>query len=107
MKPNIKTDNKWKLVGHFGVDAGIVWIGDPCYILHTEDGLPESLGNNWLDFCDILGNDYPTQKTFGFTKEGTDGLGVCLSTGWGDGEYPVYARIDGGRVTQIFIDFDE
>ena len=103
-KPNIKQD-KWKLVGRFGVDAGIVWIGDPCYIIHTDE-MPKTIGKDWGEFCNLLGDDYPTMKSFGFTKD-TDGLGVCLSTGYGDGEYPVYARIEQGRIVQIYIDFDE
>jgi hypothetical protein len=98
-------DGYWKLVGHFAVDAGIVWIGDPCYILHSKEPR-QTLGKDWPEFCSKLGDDFPTAKVFGFVEE-SDGLGICLSTGWGDGEYPVYARIVGGRVMQIFIDFDE
>lgn len=102
---NIPQDGYWRKVGSFGVDAGLVWIGDPCYILHTEKEPPKSIGENWSDFCNRLGNDYPTKKSFGFNM-GHEGLGMCLSTGWGDGFYPVYARILNGRVMQIFIDFD-
>jgi len=101
----IPQDSYWKKVGNFGVDAGLVWIGDPCYILHTEKDLPKSLGKDWSDFCDKLGDDYPTKKSFGFGNA-NDGLGICLSTGWGDGFYPVYARILNNRIMQIFIDFD-
>jgi hypothetical protein len=102
---NIPQDGYWKLVGNFAVDAGIVWIGDPCYIIHPDEP-PKSIGKNWTEFCNKLGDDYPTKKTFGFDK-GHEGLGVCLSTGWGDGFYPVYARILNGRIMQIFINFDE
>ena len=115
--------DEWKLVGHFGVDAGLCWIGDPCYILHKDkpvypgaepEGLPESLGKDWGDFCDILnqGDDEtsgPTLRSFNYAK-GHEGLGVCVSTGFGDGVYPVYAHISeegdwGKRVSAIFIDF--
>jgi hypothetical protein len=86
----------WSLIGHFGVDAGLCWIGDPCYIIHKKtDG---SLGKDWAGFCNLLGTDYPTTKSF-------HGLGVCVSTGFGDGSYPVYARIINNRIHQIFIDF--
>jgi hypothetical protein len=109
---------EWTLVGHIGVDAGLCWIGDPCYILHTseyKDGkevptpLPESLGKDWADFCNLLGESYPTMKSFPYAK-GHEGLGVCVSTGFGDGSYPVYARITnegtwGKRVTAVFVDF--
>lgn len=110
--------SEWKLVGHFGVDAGLCWIGDPCYILHkdkpayegaTPEGLPESLGKDWHGFCDTLGEDYQTMKSYPYDL-GHEGLGVCVSTGFGDGTYPVYARVTeeagwGKRVAQIFIDF--
>lgn len=45
MKLNIHTEG-WKLTGHFAVDAGIVWIGDPCYILHSKDQY-RSIGKTW------------------------------------------------------------
>jgi hypothetical protein len=100
----------WKLVGHFGVDAGLCWIGDPCYILHKDKkDLPKSLGKDWLGFCDTLGEEYPTMKSYPYAL-GHEGLGICVSTGFGDGTYPVYARVTdepgwGKRVTAIFIDF--
>jgi hypothetical protein len=100
----IPQDGYWKKVGNFGVDAGICWIGDPCYILHPNE-IPKELGKNWGDFCNNI-DDMKTHKSFNYDM-GHEGLGVCLSTGWGDGFYPVYARILNGRVMQIFIDFDE
>jgi hypothetical protein len=101
---------EWKLVGHFGVDAGLCWIGDPCYILHKEDDeLPESVGKDWGEFCGTLGDNYPTMKSYGY-QLGHEGLGICVSTGMGDGTYPVYALIIndgvfGKRVAACFVDF--
>lgn len=97
------------LVGTIGVDAGLCWVGDPCYILHA-DKLPEDIGKNWMDFCDkIEGVDYPTLKQFNYDL-GHPGLGVCVSTGFGDGEYPVYAIVSdegvwGKRVKSITVEF--
>lgn len=102
--------NEWTLVGHIGVDAGLCWIGDPCYILHKNPAeLPESLGEDWSGFCEELGEEYPTAKSFNYTK-GYEGLGVVVSTGLGDGFYPVYAKIEnldrlGKSVTAIYVDF--
>ena len=108
----------WKLVGHFG-GAGLCWIGDPCYILHKDkpaysgaapEGLPESLGKDWGDFCDKLDHEHgPLLQSFPYAM-GHEGLGICVSTGYGDGYYPVYAHISdegtwGKRVAAIFIDF--
>jgi hypothetical protein len=101
--------NEWTLVGHIGVDAGLCWIGDPCYILHQEEKLPESLGADWYEFVDLLNESYPTMKSFKY-QLGHEGLGCVVSTGFGDGTYPVYARItdeadSGKRVSAVFVDF--
>jgi hypothetical protein len=96
-----------KKIGVIGVDAGLCWIGDPCYVIHTSDGkLPPSMGKNWDEFCSKLGDQF---TTFGF-NEMTDGLGIAVSTGYGDGVYPVYAKISdegewGKRVKEITIKF--
>lgn len=90
----------WKKIGYIGVDAGLCWVGDPCYILHKEK-LPETLGKDWSDFCTKLGDDVTK-----FNYElGHEGLGVCVSTGYGDGLYPVYANIEKGLVRGIWVDF--
>lgn len=83
-------------VGNIGIDAGICWIGDPCYILH-QDELPDAVGKSWNEFCDIVGGKEHVAID--------DGLGVCVSTGYGDGEYPVFAEIKDGRVMRVIIDF--
>ncbi len=106
----LQNKDEWTLVGHFGVDAGLCWIGDPCYILHKKKSeLPKSLGKDWGEFCDTLGSDNPTAKSYSYAI-GHEGLGVCVSTGMGDGLYPVYALIKqdgewGKRVMAVFIDF--
>ena len=94
----------WQLVGHFGVDAGIVWIGDPCYILHKgPEKLPETLGKDWGDFCNKLGD---TTTVFGYRPGQTEGLGIVCQTGYGDGSYPVYMRMEDGVPVALFIDFN-
>jgi hypothetical protein len=94
-----------KQIGEIGVDAGLCWIGDPCYILHTDQP-PKAIGTNWDEFCDILHQDcqYPTCKQFAYNL-GHAGLGV-VSTGYGDGVYPVYAEFnDEGRVAKVWVEF--
>jgi len=104
----MKLKGNWKKVGHFGVDAGICWIGDPCYVFFQEK-MPETLGNNWHEFCKKINTKGPTLKSFNYAL-GHEGLGICISTGMGDGTYPVYALITdegtwGHRVSAVFIDF--
>ncbi|HBJ84594.1 MAG TPA: hypothetical protein DDZ88_12130 [Verrucomicrobiales bacterium] len=90
-----------KQVGVIGVDAGICWIGDPSYIIHPPK-LPLAVGRDWLDFCDKLESDV-TQFEYDL---GHDGLGVCVATGYGDGEYPVYVeRDESGRIARVIVDF--
>ena len=93
--------------GVIGVDAGLCWIGDPCYILHKDDKdkKPKSIGENWMDFCNNLGEDYPTVKQFHYDR-GHEGLGMCVSTGYGDGVYPVFVTKNSeGRVVRVTIEF--
>jgi hypothetical protein len=75
------------------------------YPTQTKGEFPEdSLGRNWLEFCDKLNEDGPTLKSFNHSPN-NEGLGVCVSTGWGDGYYPVYVRIKNGRVSSVTVDF--
>lgn len=90
--------------GVIGVDAGLCWIGDPCYILHQKEN-PAAIGKDWGEFCDILGEDYPTVKQFDYDM-GHEGLGMCVSTGYGDGVYPVFVTKNSeGRVVRVTIEF--
>ena len=102
MNGSLNNHGDWRLVGHFGVDAGLVWIGDPCYILHkTDKEKPKEIGKNWHDFCNKVNG---SATSFNYDM-GHEGLGVCMQTGYGDGTYPVYARFEGNDPMQIFIDF--
>ena len=95
-----------KQIGEIGVDAGLCWIGDPCYILHKQQP-PKAIGTSWGEFCDILREDdqYPTCKQFAYDL-GHAGLGIVVSTGYGDGVYPVYAEFnDEGRIARVWVEF--
>ena len=100
-----------KLIGHIGVDAGLCWIGDPCYVL-PDDGSQRENVQDWDEFCNIMAGHQ--HVSFDYSM-GHEGLGVCVSTGYGDGYYPVVAEIiddpDWGRriksVTITFIKDDE
>ncbi len=142
--PSIEPD-VWHQVGVVGVDAGMVWVGDPCYILalphnnpkdkkpgddsfsslYEPKELPRSLGESWGDFCDQLGqSDFigldgefykhhieKGRKSVGMTKQfnydaGHPGLGVVVSSGYGDGEYPVYVKYDNkGNIKEMKVTF--
>jgi hypothetical protein len=98
--------NTVKKIGEIGVDAGLCWIGDPCYILHAQEP-PQAIGRDWGEFCDILNRagQYPTAMQFHYDL-GHPGLGVVVSTGYGDGVYPVYAELnEEGRVARVLVEF--
>ena len=73
-----------KIIGHIGVGSGTVWVGDPCYIIHTE--IPKTLGEDWMELC---GKSKKLPKSFNY-ELGHEGLGVMSYTKYGDGLYPVY-----------------
>jgi hypothetical protein len=103
MKTNL---NVRKFIGEIGIDAGLCWIGDPSYILHTERP-PKAIGKSWDEFCDILHRDkrYPTFMQFPYDL-GHRGLGIVVSTGYGDGLYPVFAEFnDEGRIAKVCVEF--
>jgi hypothetical protein len=80
-------------IGTIGVDAGLCWIGDPCYTL-PDDAL-HNPGSDWGEFCRAIeGLNY---KQFW--------QGMVVSTGHGDGEYPVYAIIEKGLIHSVTVQF--
>ncbi len=95
-----------KHIGDIGIDAGLCWIGDPSYILHTKQP-PKAIGRDWGEFCDLLhqGGQYPTCKQLHYDL-GHAGLGVVVSTGYGDGVYPVFAACNAeGRIAKVWVEF--
>lgn len=95
---------KIKTIGYIGIDAGLCWIGDPCYVL-PDDASQRDQVKDWSKFCiEMKGSKH---KSFNY-KMGHEGLGVCVSTGYGDGEYPVKATFNNeGRVASVTILFIE
>ena len=81
---------EWVKIGEISVDAGIIWIGDPCYIRNNYF-LP------WHAFCDLLPHN-------GEAKQFDEGL--CIPSGYGDGRYSVYARYGrDGVIQEVKVDF--
>lgn len=99
--------SSWQRVGEFGVDAGLCIIGDPCYF-----AVPDASSHpakTWEEFCDMLfGSDFDKNNVKQLDyRPGSPGLGVVVSTGYGDGCYPVYVKKNQeGRVMRVLIKFD-
>lgn len=102
--------SEWEKIGVIGIDAGICWIGDPCYILpDDEDKETKTIGRDWSNFCNLLeetDQDGKRKHTWQFDySKNHPGLGVCVSTGYGDGTYNVYAKRKDGRVAEVKVVF--
>lgn len=92
---------KWQKVGEINVDAGLCWIGDPCYCV-TPDAKSHP-AKTWDEFCDRLEDSGVTQWDF---YPGSTGLGVSVESGYGDGLYPVEVRrAEDGKVAEVRIRF--
>jgi hypothetical protein len=99
----------WEKVGEIAVDAGIVMIGDPCY---TQGQDASSAVATWSEF---LERTWP--ETFGPGAAGREAMGdavpalgeeatgIVVSSGYGDGSYPVYVEREDGRVKAAKIVF--
>ena len=92
---------KNEVVGYCGVDSGQLILCDPCYLLNTESQDLETMYNNIIEvtckdkFAGQFGS--PTHQH----------VGVAVSTGWGDGWYPVMVHRDShGRIMRVAVEFD-
>ena len=96
-----------KYAGSIAVDSGQAMVGDPCYL------------DKWEPWADGTSFDHEANAgKYGYLgacgvtlKEGYGQLGaadaVVFSTGYGDGIYPVYVKLnDDGRVGMVVIDFE-
>jgi hypothetical protein len=90
------------------VDSGMIWIGDPCYIMADDARFRVS---SWDKFCDAI-HKIKQFASNGFSMHPElaeplgEGIGVAIDTG-GDGGYtvkPIYNEHT-GKVVSITIDF--
>lgn len=96
---------------NIGVDAGLVWIGDPCYVMGSD----ASHGpNNWSHFCDRLFSEQAVSNEAAFICEPLGaGIGVAIPSGYGDGYYTVTVETTkdtggwGERVKAVTVSFED
>jgi hypothetical protein len=87
---------KWEKIGVVGIDSGNLILGDPCYWLKDAD---------YNKLFPIDGEWTYQTRQLKYDK-GHDGKGVITTTGYGDGEYPVYVKYNKeGRVAEIRVKF--
>ncbi|MAK89477.1 MAG: hypothetical protein CL995_04845 [Euryarchaeota archaeon] len=97
-----------EVAGYINVNAGMCWIGDPCEFV-PDEGEDWGLANNpqaqnWKALCKEMRGKNPAITIN--EKDGFEGVGVVVSTGDGDGYYPVTVKRDGvGRIMSATIEF--
>lgn len=87
----------WEPVGQVGVDSGVLWLGDPCYVM--PDDAEDNPGADWVEFARQLEVDQPRvwQNRNGAT------IGITVPTG--DGGFPVSVRRnEAGGVVEIRVE---
>jgi hypothetical protein len=98
-----------KSIGSVGIDAGMLYLGDPCYIKWTAliDG--DAGWSRFLKGIATPGEDYLVDhsQVLGRMPNGrTFPAGMVVTTGHGDGEYPVTATFDAdGCVCSVTVTF--
>ena len=100
---NLKSLNKLeqRVIGHIGVDSGMVWIGDPCYIIHRKK-TPLELGTSWAEFCTLISKPH---NSFNY-EAGHEGFGICTRTPYGDGYYKITGFFEKNTPVPSFIMID-
>lgn len=98
-----------KKIGTVCVDSGQVMICDPCYIDSQWEKVPVFPGDNFTQQCADNKDQFnylgACHASLSENMAGPIGLAVAASSGYGDGEYPVYATYEGGRVKSLTIKF--
>jgi hypothetical protein len=88
-------------IGDCYVDAGLIWIGDPCYVMGSDS---DSGVDKWCDFCDKL--HATPHGCNNYSAPLGAGTGLAITSGYGDGRYPVHIKKNHeGRVISATITF--
>lgn len=107
------SDSEKVQIGNVWVDAGLVWIGDPCYVLggDASNGV-----KTWEEFCTKLdeAGRHDSASTV-YTAPLGEGIGFAVDSGYGDGSYPVTLELvedtlfggGGKRVKSLTVTFIE
>ena len=103
LKPLVEEKKMEQLIGTISVDAGLCWIGDPCYIMGDQATWRV---HDWGDFCKALAKEGFNDGWENHAQPLGDNIGLAVSTGYGDGHYPVYVKTNSdNKVKQIIVKF--
>ena len=98
-------------VGQVGVDAGMVMVGDPCYLDKFTDHDWDDAKVEAQKASGKYDYSYSGACAATLSDNGAGQLGrgdaVAVSSGYGDGVYPVYATYNHeGRIVKLEVIFD-
>lgn len=92
--------------GNFTVDSGQAMIGDPCYLDEWQTNKDDEWNIEGKEGQYSYHGACATTLKTNYGEVGT-AAAVVMSTGYGDGVYPVYVKLnDDGRVVMAVIDFN-
>lgn len=102
----------WEKIGSLPVDAGCILLSDPCYVLPDsrgiEDGKHLEIPYDYSTMLEEMEKGGWSSVFKVKPKSYSQPLGLIVESGYGDGEYPVYAKFNReGRLMQVMIDFDD
>jgi hypothetical protein len=98
-------EETWEQIADLAVDAGVVWIGDPCYTMTPDT--PYAVANTWQDFVARM-FERKQNRVARWTEDQVGDIGVAVESGVGDGVYPVFVRRlpETGQVGEVRVVFD-
>lgn len=89
----------WTLVGHCGVDSGQIILVDPCYAMADR----KTIEKDQLSYSKLIEKQGEGVQEIIFSS--IAGNGVLVRGFGGDGNYPVYAKIENGMTKEVKIVF--
>lgn len=93
--------------GYFSVDSGQAMVGDPCYLDNWDTNKNEEFNVDGKEGEFSYFGACATTLTDSFGQLGNS-TAVVFQTGYGDGLYPVYVKLnDDNRVSMVVIDFED
>ena len=85
------------LLGTCGVDAGLIYLVDPCYV-QNQPLVRDS--DKWQKFCKLFYKDQDKK-----TQSADMCAGVIVNTRHGDGEFNVYGYYDDEGIRKVEVSF--
>jgi hypothetical protein len=99
----------WKRIGCIGVDACMVMIADPGYVLHRGKKLAKDFGPDWGSFVQRVDGEWREKGRRGAQlryDKGHPGLAVVVDSNAADGVYEVWGRFVFEECLELRISFD-